>query len=375
MRVPFCDHHIIAFLQDFAESNKPLDLCLSEYLRAHKSIGAHDRRMIGETLYGMMRWKTLIDAICPSSYEGDRLECFRRLHKEEEWADLSIPEPARLGISDFLYQRFLKIFGKEKIVGLCRVLNEQAPTTIRANLLKISREDLLKKLQEQFEAIPCEQAPAGIQFKKRTPLFSLPEFKEGFFEVQDEGSQLVADQVQAKPGDSVLDFCSGSGGKTLAFAPLMKGKGQIYLHDIRPWVLLEARKRLKRAGIQNSQCLAPGHPQLAAIKGKMDWVLVDVPCSGTGTLRRNPDMKWKIDGAMIERLVAQQREIMAEAVAYLKPGGRIVYATCSILDDENEGQADYFSQNLPIKLEGEPLSLLPKAGGMDGFYSAVFRKI
>jgi len=375
MRLPFCDHHIVAFLEDFEGSNKPLDLCLSEYLRAHKSIGAHDRRMIGETLYGMIRWKTLIDAICPSSYAGDRLVCFRGLHREEEWKNLDIPEPARLGIPDFLYQKFLKMFGKEKLVGLCKVLNEPAPTTIRANLLKTNRDDLLGRLQKEFEASPCEYAPAGIQFKKRTPLFSLPEFKEGLFEVQDEGSQLVAGQVQAKPGDSVLDFCSGSGGKTLAFAPLMKGKGQIYLYDIRPWVLLEARKRLKRAGIQNSQCLPPGHPQLTSIQGKMDWVLVDVPCSGTGTLRRNPDMKWKIDGAMIERLVSQQREIMVEAVKFLKPGARLVYATCSILDDENEGQTEYFSKNLPLELEGKPLSLLPKEGGMDGFYSAVFRKI
>ena len=146
----------------------------------------------------------------------------------------------------------------------------------------------------------------------------------------------------------------------------MQGKGQIYLYDNRPWILHEARKRLNRAGIQNAQFVLP--------KRLVDWVLTDVPCSGTGTLRRNPDAKWKIDGAMIERLVEQQREIVNEAIRHLKPGGKLVYATCSILPEENENQVAYFLKNHPLVLDKEPLSLLPLENGMDGFFAAVFKK-
>lgn len=365
MRHPFCDYHISAFLNAYEKGAKPLDLSFSEYLRAHKSIGAHDRRTIGETLFGMIRWKTLIDHFCPTTHTLDRLSCYRSLNLEECRQDLSIPEPVRLGVNDFLYNRLIAAYGLEKTRSLCQVLNGAAPTTIRANLLKTTREQLLKMWEGKLDLAPCQKAPAGIHFHKRTPLFTLPEFKAGLFEMQDEGSQLVADLVNAKPGDHVLDFCSGSGGKTLAFAPRMQGKGQIYLHDIRPWILLEARKRLNRAGVQNIQFLLP--------KKKMDWVLADVPCSGTGTLRRNPDAKWKIDAPMMERLVQQQRDIVAAALEHLKPGGRLVYATCSLLPEENQAQVAYFLQNHPLQLEKE-LVLLPEEAGADGFFAAVLKK-
>lgn len=361
MRLPFCDHHISAFLEDYEKGQKPLDLALSEYLRSHKSIGAHDRRTIGETLYGMVRWKTLIDHFCPSKHHLERLACYRTLP-----ADLSsAPEPARLGINDFLYQRFCAIYGIGKTRELCQILNSQAPTTIRVNALKSSREALMEAWQGKFAMTPCTKAAMGIQFQKREPLFTLPEFKAGLFEVQDEGSQLIAALVQAKPGEHVLDYCSGSGGKTLAFAPGMEGKGQIYLHDNRPWILSEARKRLCRAGVQNVQFILP--------KRKMDWVLADVPCSGTGTLRRNPDAKWKIDAPMVERLVQQQREIVAACCEYLKPGGRLVYATCSILPEENEAQIEFFFKTHSLIAE-KTVTFMPQEGGMDGFFAAVLHK-
>jgi 16S rRNA C967 or C1407 C5-methylase (RsmB/RsmF family) len=355
MRLPFCDHHISAFLQ--TQSKKPLDQALSAYFKAHKSIGAHDRRTIGETLYGMTRWKTLIDSLCPTDHPIDRIQCYRKLDLVACQSDSSLPEWVRYGLPEFLYRKL----GKE----LALLLNQQAPTTIRVNTLKISREDLLQRWEGKFELKPTAKALHGIQFLKRYPLFSLPEFKDGLFEVQDEGSQIVAALVAPKPGEHVLDYCSGSGGKTLAFAPAMKGKGQIYLYDNRPWILLEARKRLKRAGIQNVQFTLP--------QKKVDWLLADVPCSGTGTLRRNPDAKWNIDAAMVDRLILQQREIVAKALPHLKVGGHFVYATCSILPEENEEQMEFFMREHSLELV-EKLSLLPEENGHDGFFAAVFKK-
>jgi 16S rRNA (cytosine967-C5)-methyltransferase len=366
MRPTFCDYHICAFLESYSQTQKPLDLSLSNYLKAHKSIGANDRRTISEILYGMVRWKTLLEHLCPSNHPLDRLSFFKKLSLEKAKEDPSIPEPIRLGVTDFLYQALSKAYGTEKTRELCRTLNTQAPITVRANLLKTTREDLLKLWENKFDVAPCKKSKVGIQFRKREPLFTLPEFKAGLFEVQDEGSQLVAELVKVKPKDHVLDYCSGSGGKTLGFAPAMQGKGQIYLHDNRPWILTEARKRLNRAGIQNVQFVLP--------KKKMDWVLVDAPCSGTGTLRRNPDAKWKIDAPMIDRLIEQQREIMREALTFAKPDGHIVYATCSLLPQENEDQVAYFLKHHPLTLVEEPLLLFPEEGGMDGFFAAVFKK-
>ncbi|MBS0624814.1 MAG: RsmB/NOP family class I SAM-dependent RNA methyltransferase [Verrucomicrobia bacterium] len=372
MRQTFCDYHISTFLaRREANPGKPLDLALSEYLREHKSIGAHDRRQIGETLFGLARWKSLLDHLCPPGISiPRRLEIFKQINWRKIESDSSIPESLKLGATPFLFEKLSKYYGPEKAKELLLASLTPAPIAIRANALKTSREDLLARWQGKFDAIPSPNTPYGILFSKREPLFALAEFKEGLFEMQDEGSQLVASLVEAKSGNQILDYCSGSGGKTLAFAPAMSGKGQIYLHDIRPQALAQAKQRLKRAGIQNVQFLSPDHPKLPQLKNKMDWVLADVPCSGTGTFRRNPEMKWKIDQAMIDRLVLEQRQIFEEALSYVRPGGRIVYATCSILPEENQEQVAHFG----LTLEREPLSILPAEGKMDGFFAAVFKK-
>ncbi len=370
MQSEFIDRHIFIFLTAFSKTNKPLDLALGQYFRSHKSLGSKDRKIMGDTIYGMARWKSLLDHFSPNN----PVSFYRNIDWERIAQNPSIPEHAKLGLSKFLYDELCLGFGVKEATRLGKILNESAPMTIRANLLKTTRDQLLKRFEKMFTISPCKKAPEGIQFKKREPLFSLPEFKEGLFEVQDEGSQLVAEMVQAKPGDLVLDYCSGSGGKSLAFAHQMQGSGQIYLHDIREKALLEARQRLKRAGIQNAQRLLPNHPQLKKLIGKCDWVLVDAPCTGTGTLRRNPDQKWKIDAAMLESLVQKQREIVGKALQYVKPGGTLVYVTCSLLPQENQTQIKYILETFPLKLEKEPLLLLPESGGMDGFFSASFRR-
>jgi 16S rRNA C967 or C1407 C5-methylase (RsmB/RsmF family) len=368
MSTKFRETHLFAFLRDFEERECPLDLAFSNYLRAHKSIGAHDRRFLGDTIYALIRWKGLLNV---SSWEK-RYAAWKTL----DLGNLSptIPAWARSGGSEWLFQELSKYYGKERAFDLCRALTEPAPLTIRVNGLKTSREAILSSWQDRFPIDPCSFSKDGIRFRERTSLTALTEFKAGFFEIQDEGSQMVADLVQATPGEQVLDYCAGSGGKTLAIAPRLLGKGQIYLHDIRPKVLQEARKRLSRAGVQNAQFLLPDHPRLSSLKNKIDWVLADVPCSGSGTFRRNPDMKWRVDEALLERIVPEQREIFEKAVPFVKPGGRIVYATCSIFPRENEEQVAFFLQNLPLTLEGTPLSIMPSTNGPDGFFAAVFCK-
>ncbi|HEY4255563.1 MAG TPA: RsmB/NOP family class I SAM-dependent RNA methyltransferase [Chlamydiales bacterium] len=369
MTRPFVDTHILAFLKTWENSSKPLDLSLSDYFRSHRALGANDRREMGETIYTLVRWKGLFEHLDPSGLKSLFL---LRKHSVADWLEKeTVPEHVRYGLTSFLFEQFTKAYGPEKARELGSLLNTQAPIALRVNSRKISRDDFLAKLP--FPGRPSTETPDGVLLAKREALFALPEFKEGLFEVQDIGSQIVANKVAAQPKERVLDYCSGSGGKTLAIAAHMGGTGELYLHDIRTHSLSEAKKRLRRAGVQNAQVLENGHPTLKKLFGKMDWVLVDVPCTGTGTLRRNPDQKEKINAQMLEELVVKQKAIVAEATRYLKPTGRLVYATCSILPEENQAQVEFFLSKLPLALESQ-LSLLPNAEH-DGFFVAVFTKM
>ncbi len=325
---------------------------------------------MGELVYTLVRWKSLFDCLDPSNTK--HLFLLRKYSVAEWLSKETVPEHVRYGLTPFLYEQFIDAYGLEKARELGTLLNTQAPTALRVNTRKISRDAFLAK--QLFPMNPAPSTSAGVLLTKREPCFALPEFKQGLFEMQDIGSQIVADLVDAKPKERVLDYCSGSGGKALAIAARMEGTGELYLHDIRPRALVEAKQRLKRAGVQNAQVLENGHPTLKKLFGKMDWVLVDVPCTGTGTLRRNPDQKEKIDAGMVEELVVKQRTIVAEAVRYLKPTGKLVYATCSLLPQENEQQVEHFLKTLPLQLEKPPLSLFPTAEH-DGFFAAIFTKI
>lgn len=371
---PFRDHHLLNLLHAYDQNNRPLDLCISYYFREHKALGSKDRLAIADTIYAMVRWKALLDHLNeePITWEK-RLETFRQTNLDDLKNDPSVPLHIRLSFPQYLFELLNKSYGEEKASELCSISNQTAPATLRINSLKANRENLLAQWSTPYEVSPCQQAPNGVIFHKKIHFFSLPEFQQGFFEIQDEGSQLLSNLMQVKPGDQVFDYCAGSGGKTLAFAPEMKGKGQIFVHDIRPQALLEARKRLRRAGVQNAQIIQADDPKLKKLKKKMDWVLVDAPCSGTGTLRRNPDMKWNFNEEMLVRLVGQQRHIFEKALSFVKPGGHIVYATCSILSEENDQQIDHFIKTYDLELVGTPFRSFPSAGGMDGFFGAVFK--
>lgn len=375
MKYAFFEYHLFQLLRRFESQHLPLDLFVSQYFRAHHALGAKDRRSIAEAVYGIMRWRLLLDyLIGPNPSWENRYRLFCNFQPTHYASVNAIPPAVRVSCPDPLFQLLVDDYGEAYASSLAQVNNTEAPITVRINPLKTTRQTLLEKWASEHDVSPSPHAPFGIEFKKRVPLFTFPEFQQGDFEVQDEASQLVAALIEAGPHDQVLDYCAGAGGKSLAFAPNMAQGGQLYLHDVRPTILEQARKRLKRAGIQNAQFLTPSHPQLTALRGKIDWVLVDVPCTGTGTLRRHPDQKWKFSHAQLEELLVLQRDIVAQAITFLKPGGRLVYATCSILKAENEHQIDYFSKTHSLIAIREPFRSHPTLGGMDGFFAITLQR-
>lgn len=323
----------------------------------------------------MTRWRGLLDYLAekPLTWET-RYACYQKTNLLNCAHKTEIPAHIRVSFPKAFFDKIKESYGEERALELCRISNTQAPITVRANILKTTREELLQKWKERYTVAPTLRSPWGIRFSRRINFFEMEEFTAGLFEVQDEGSQLVADLMQVEPRQHALDYCAGSGGKTLGFAPKMENKGIIYLHDIRPHALEESKKRLRRAGVQNAQILYPADPAAHKLKGTMDWVLVDAPCSGTGTLRRNPDMKWRFDPSKLAPLLEEQREIFKKALEYLKPDGKIVYATCSILPDENEEQVAYFERVFQLALAEPLLVTFPEEGGMDGFFAAVLKR-
>lgn len=371
----FREYHLLRIFKAWDELSRPLDVFLRHYFRENKAIGSKDRQEICDTLYGMIRWRGLLDYLCdkPLTWEK-RLEKYLSLNPLDYQNNPNIPLHVRVSFPQVIFSRLQDHYGEEKAVTLCLNSNHSAPTTVRTNLMKTTREALLDKWKEVYDVEPCAESEWAITFKKRVNFFALPEFKEGLFEVQDEGSQLVANQIEPGKKDHILDYCAGSGGKTLGFAPKMNGQGQIYLYDIRPHVLDEAKKRLKRAGVQNAQILSDAKLKKKGMLERMDWILLDVPCSGSGTLRRNPDMKWKISNASLERLIEEQRKIFEKVLKFLHPKGKIVYATCSIFPEENEKQVSYFIKKYDLKLAKPPFLTFPKPGKMDGFFCAVLTR-
>jgi len=287
-----------------------------------------------------------------------------------------------------------------ELLELARGLNQAAPLDLRVNSLKSRREEVLARLgAEGIAAEACRYAPLGIRLKAKPALQKHPLYLEGAIEVQDEGSQLLGYLLAPKRGEMVVDFCAGAGGKTLVLGALMRSTGRLYAFDVSPRRLAKLKPRVARSGLSNMHpiCIASENDiRVKRLAGKIDRVLVDAPCSGLGTLRRNPDLKWRQTPQSVEELTRKQADILAGASRLVKPGGRLVYATCSILAEENEAVVDAFlaahhdyrrlcasevlaQQGIMIEACGYgesdlDLRLLPHLHGTDGFYAAVLER-
>lgn len=288
------------------------------------------------------------------------------------------PIDVRASLPTWLCERLVQQGGE----ALALASTGTPPQTLRVNTLKTTRDALLATLRQQgLKVRPCERSPIGIVTDGRADIFRTPAFFDGTFEMQDEGSQLVALHAAAQPGERVVDGCAGAGGKTLAMAAQMGGTGTIVALDIHGGRLKALQERARRAGAHNVRAidLEESGKILKRLKGSSDLVLVDAPCTGTGVLRRNPDTGWRLQPEDVERLTVLQRSLLDTYAPLVRPGGRMVYATCSLLAEENDGAITHFLASHPdFALEAQPLSLNPAdtapGGHWDGFFAATLRR-
>lgn len=420
---------VLDLLQEIDTIPRPADALVSAYFRARRYIGSKDRSSVSTMLYDALRhharlsrWlekvKTNITprarllayvalilqfpvrdiaALCDGQkYSPAVLDDHERawLHKLEgqsiEYS--SMPDAVRVECPEWAAPLLKQHFGPEFVTELQAMLNP-APLDLRINVLKTTRDVILEQLKEiGIKAEPCALSPIGIRVVERPSLNALPMLKNGLVEIQDEGSQLVALMVDAHPGQRVADFCAGAGGKTLAIAAQMNNKGRITACDVLENRLKRSTERFRRADVHNIEVKPlkdENDPWVKHHKGEFDRVLVDAPCSGTGTWRRNPDQRWRSLGPGLEQLLPLQARILESASRLVKAGGRLVYATCSLLPQENEHQITAFLEKHPdftvvpfhaLWTEGPPsahqdyLSLTPARHGTDGFFAAVLEK-
>jgi 16S rRNA (cytosine967-C5)-methyltransferase len=297
-------------------------------------------------------------------------------------------------LPQWLYEKLVARDGEQGTLQLAEALNRPAPLDLRENALKATRDEVIASLAEApILSEPTPYAPLGIRVIKKPALQNLPLFKNGAIEVQDEGSQLLAQIVGAKRGEMVVDFCAGAGGKTLALGATMRNTGRLYAFDISDKRLAKLKPRLARSGLSNVHPVLIAHENDAKVKrlaGKIDRVLVDAPCSGLGTLRRNPDVKWRQTPQSVLELNAKQSAILSGAARLVKAGGRLVYATCSLLDEENEAIVSQFlsthedfslvpmhdvlaEQKIDLAMQ-DYLKLSPHTHQTDGFFAAVLER-
>lgn len=407
--------------------DQPADAVLAKFLRQSRkkhAMGARERSMLTEAVYVVLRKKFLLEALCLSAPKGSGSK-FRRLailalpapaeflnaalsEAEREWLkscravdplapNVALMDRHRHNLPDWLAGALHEQVG-DGFWPLVDSLNQQAPLDLRINMLMAKPADVMDELATHgIVATPCPHSPWGLRVQGKPSLHKLDLFERGAVEVQDEGSQLLAMLVDAKRGEMVVDFCAGAGGKTLALGACMRNTGRLYAFDTSAHRLDALKPRLARSGLSNVFSAAITHERDERVKrlyGKIDRVLVDAPCSGLGTLRRHPDLKWRQTPQSVAAFAKQQAIILEAAARMLKPGGRLVYATCSLLHDENEAVAlEFTSRNRGVSqldtqdiltglgvpdgrslCAGPYLRLWPHLHQTDGFFAAAWVK-
>lgn len=386
-----------ALQETFFEKNKYADKVIERLLKAHKKWGSQDRAVVSEIFYNIIRWKKRLEYYMGEGVKPGNIYKLilayllwskTKYKKFEEFdgiktADIlkklektSFPSKAiQHSVPEWLAETMEKELGpdweKEMIA-----LNEQAPTVLRANTLKTSVHELVNELrEEQVESLPLKKYPDAVQLEEKKNVFLTSAFKDGLFEVQDASSQKIGEMLDVRDGMRVVDACAGAGGKTLHLAALMKNKGQIIALDIYNWKLAELKRRAKRAGAHNIETrVIEDNKVIKRLHGKADRVLIDAPCSGLGVLKRNPDSKWKIDQDFIDRIKNEQQQILQDYSKMLKIGGKMVYATCSVLPSENNEQVSSFLKNNPEYTLIREENIMPSEG-YDGFYMALIQRM
>ncbi len=389
-------------LSEIFNEGKYADKVIEKTLKRDKRWGSRDRSFIAETTYDIVRWKRLYSKIADVKQPYSRENLFRLFAvwailkgiQLPDWKQIE-PTPSRCikgkfdelskirkyreSIPDWLDEMGGKELGEKVWEKEIHALNIQAPVVLRVNTLNINRDSLRQKLKEEdILSQPLKGFPDALLLEERANVFRTEAFKKGFFEVQDASSQLVADFLEVEPGMRVVDTCAGAGGKTLHLAALMENKGQIIATDIYANKLKELKRRAKRAGAHNIDPRPIDSTKvIKKLYNSADRVLIDAPCSGLGVLSRNPDAKWKLQPEFIEKIKQTQTEILDTYSRILKPGGKMVYATCSVLPSENQQQIDLFlnreaGRNFRLIKDQKILS---SETGFDGFYMALLERI
>ena len=382
--------------ETFFEDRKYADKVIERLLKAHRKWGSEDRRVVSEIFYNIIRWKKRLEYYMGESAKPTNVYkmiiaylLWSKTHykKFEEFDGIKVADiltklkkgtvPTKAiehSIPDWLSETLEKELGKSWEREML-ALNEQAPTVLRANTLKTTPRELIADLNdENVEAFTIKNYPDAIQLAEKKNVFLTSAFKDGFFEVQDASSQKIGELLDVQEGMRVVDACAGAGGKTLHLAALMKNKGQIIALDIYEWKLTELKRRAKRAGAHNIETrLISDKKVIKRLHEKADRLLIDAPCSGLGVLKRNPDSKWKIDQAFIDRIKGEQQQILQDYSKILKKGGQMIYATCSILPSENNEQVKLFLSNNPDFTLVKDQKIMPSEG-YDGFYMALIKR-
>lgn len=392
---------VIDALNFIFNENEYADKVVEKVLKYDKRWGARDRAFIAETTYDIVRWKRLYTEIAEVKAPFKRPDLFRiwavwavlRGIELPDWKQIE-PTPTRRikgkfdelskirkfreSVPDWLDELGEEALGDDLWTKELHALNEQADVILRANTLKttpIKLHDILLELNVDTDFI--KGYPSALKLKERSNVFTTDAFKEGLFEVQDASSQLVAEFLDVKPGQRVIDTCAGAGGKTLHLAALMENKGQLIALDIYARKLAELKRRAKRAGAHNVETREIDSTKvIKKLHNSADRVLIDAPCTGLGVLRRNPDAKWKMQPDFLEKVIATQKQILSDYSKMVKPEGKLVYATCSILPQENQEQVKNFLDSE----EGKDFILIRDKNiyasieGFDGFYMALLQR-